>query len=154
MTNLYASDVPWCLEPLLLQDVPLSGLRPNLLINCSPADSERVAADLAAWCAPPVLRCSMPGPLDLPSTPPGTLVLTGIETMALDQQLALFDWMTTTQPRTQIVSVVTRRRPARPQRHFLEALFHRIGVLQLDAWRPVRPGYHPRLRPLTNRRSS
>ena len=155
MTKLYASDVPWCLEPLLLKNATLRGRRPNLLINCAPEDAERVSADLAGWCVGPVTRCSMPGWLDVPSDLAGTVLLTRIEEMTLDQQIVLFDWMTATRQRTQIVSVATTRleQLVRDGR-FLEGLFFRINVLQLDAWSPMRPGYQPGLRPVPERRGS
>ena len=143
MTTLYASDAPWCLEPLLLKNVTLRGRRPNLLINCAHEDADRVSRDLAQWCAPPVSSCVMPGWLDVPSDMSGTLVVTRIEELTLDQQLGLFDWMTGAH-RTQVVSIATTRleQLVRAGR-FLEGLFDRINVLQLDAWGPVRRGYEP-----------
>ncbi len=148
MTNLNASDFPWCLGPLLLKSATPRGPRHNLLVNCAPADFQRVAADLAAWCAPTVLRCSMPGWLELPQDFAGTLLLTRIEEMTIDQQIALFDWMTAARPGTQVVSVATTRvdQLVRDGR-FLEGLFYRLNVVQLDARSPLRTGYLPPERP-------
>ena len=75
--------------------------------------------------------------------------------MTLDQQISLFDWMTVTRQRTQIVSIATMRldQLVRDGR-FLEGLFYRINVLQLDAWSPVRSGYQPGLRPVPDRRTA
>jgi len=97
----------------------------------------------------------MPGWLDVPSDPSGTLLLTRVEEMTLDQQISLFDWMTVTRQRTQIVSIATMRldQLVRAGR-FLEGLFYRINVLQLDAWSPVRSGYQPGLRPAPDRRTA
>jgi transcriptional regulator of acetoin/glycerol metabolism len=144
VTRLYASDVPWCLEPLLLKDVTLGGKRPNLLINCALDDAERVARDLAQWCAQPVSKCSMPGWIDVPTDASGTLLVTRIEEMTLDQQIVLFDWMTLTRQRTQIISLATTRleQLVRDGR-FLDGLLFRLNALQLDAWSPVRLGYEP-----------
>jgi transcriptional regulator of acetoin/glycerol metabolism len=143
VTNLYASDFPWCLEPLLLRNVTAHGRRHNLLVNCSPADFQHVAADLTALCAAPVVRCSMPGWLDLPLDFAGTLLLTRIEEMTIDQQIALFDWMTVS-PRTQVVSLATTRIDQLVKDgRFLEGLFYRLNVVQLDARSPLLPGYQP-----------
>ena len=142
VTNLYASDFSWCLEPLLLKNVTVSGPRHNLLINCSPTDLQHVAGDLAAWCAPPVAWYSLPGWLDLPRDFSGTLLLTRIEEMTIHQQIALYDWMTDSQPRAQVVSLATMRLDQLVRRgRFLEGLFYRLNVVQLDAQSPVRPGY-------------
>ena len=89
----------------------------------------------------------MPGWLDAPSDPSGTLIVTRIEEMTIDQQIAFFDWMTLTRLRTQVISIATTRleQLVRDGR-FLEGLFFRINVLQLDAWSPVRTGYQPAAR--------
>ena len=80
----------------------------------------------------------MPGWLDLPDYA-DTLLLTRIEEMSLDQQIGLYDWMTAAQPPTQVVSVATTRidQLVRSGR-FLEGLFYRLNMVQLDA-RGVRP---------------
>ena len=138
MTNLYASDFPWCLEPTFLRSVTLRGLRPNLLVNCSGGELYQVTSELMRWCAPPVVMCEMPGWLDFPPDKEGTLLLTRIEEMSLDQQLALFDWMTTAHPDTQVVSVATTRiDPLVRDGRFLEALYYRLNILQVDAKRSM-----------------
>ena len=137
MTNLYASDFPWCLEPLLLRSVTAQGSRPNLLVNCSIGELHHVTSELARWCAPPVLMCSMPGWLDLPYNYTGTLLLTQVEEMSLDQQIALFDWMTKMHSCVQVVSVATTRLDQFvADGRFLEGLFYRLNVVQLETRGP------------------
>jgi transcriptional regulator of acetoin/glycerol metabolism len=131
--NLYASDLPSCLDPLLLASLNLRGSRPNLLVNCSESDVHRVASELVRWCGPRVLMCSLPGWLDVP-TEGDTLLLTRIEEMSRDQQTALHDWMTASHPPIHVVSVATTRidHLVRSGR-FLEGLFYRLNIVQLDA---------------------
>jgi transcriptional regulator of acetoin/glycerol metabolism len=133
VTTLYASAVPSCLDPLLLASLNLRGSRPNILVNCAESDVHRVARELVRWCGPRVLMCSMPGWLDVP-TQGETLLLTRIEEMSLDQQIALHDWMTASHLPIHVVSVATTRldRLVRSGR-FLESLFYRLNIVQLDA---------------------
>lgn len=145
MTNLYASEFPWCLEPLLLRSLTLRGSRPNLLVSCALGDVDYVAKELAKWCASPVRTSTLPGWLDLPGRDfSGTLLLTRIEEMSLDQQVALFDWMTAAHDRVQVVSVATTRVDALAMDgRFLEGLFYRLNVVQLEARKPGPMGYRP-----------
>jgi len=139
VTNLYASDLPWCLDPLVLTSMNLRGSRPNVLVNCADGDLHRVASELARWCGPRVVLSSMPGWLDLPTHADDTLLLTRIEEMSLDQQIGLYDWMTAARPPVQVVSVATTRvdQLVRSGR-FLEGLFYRLNMVQFDA-RGMRP---------------
>jgi transcriptional regulator of aromatic amino acid metabolism len=133
VTNLYASDFPWCLETLLPHGVNLRGNRSNLLVNCSFHELHTVANELARLCARPVQMCSMPGWLDLPLNFSGTLVLARIEELTLDQQIGLFDWLTMVNGTTQVVSVATMRLDQLVKAgRFLEGLFYRLNVVQID----------------------
>jgi DNA-binding NtrC family response regulator len=91
----------------------------------------------------------MPGRLELPSTAVGTLVLTRIEEMSVNQQIALFDWMTAAHSSVQVVSVATA-----PIDHlvragrFLEGLHHRLSMVQLNVRGPG-PSTGPRFAPAT-----
>ena len=138
MTNLYASDFPWCLEPLFMTSVTLHGRRPNLLVNCAATEVYQVASELVRWCATPVVMCGMPGWLDLPPEHEGTLLITRVEEMTVDQQIGLFDWMTHAHPNVQVISVATTRLDHLVKDgRFLEGLFYRLNVVQVDARTPA-----------------
>jgi transcriptional regulator of acetoin/glycerol metabolism len=125
VTNLLGSEFPWSSHS-------------NLLVNCAAGELNRILGDLLECCGPDVRACSLPGPLDLPSGHAGTLLLTRIEEMSAEQQVALFDWMTKVHSTTRVVSVATTRldRLVR-QGRFLEDLFYRLNVVQMDIERDV-----------------
>ena len=142
MTHLYASDFPWCLESLLPSTLNLRGFRPNLLVNCSLDELQHVASELVPLCAPPVQMCFMPGWLELPPKFTGTLFLARIEEMSVDQQIALFDWMTAVHPNAQVISLATTRIDTLVREdRFLEGLFYRLNIVQVDA-RGQKPSGH------------
>lgn len=144
MTNLYASDFPWCLEPLLPHAVNLRGNRSNLLVNCSFHELHTVANDLARLCARPFQMCSLPGWLDLPLDFAGTLLLTRIEELNLDQQIALFDWIGAAGVKAQVISIATMRLDHLVKTgRFLEGLFYRLNVVQVDAKSPFHAPRRP-----------
>jgi transcriptional regulator of acetoin/glycerol metabolism len=145
--NLNASEFPWCLESLFLASMNLRGARPSLLVNCSAGEVSHVASELARWCEGPVHRLSMPGCLDLPSAFEGTLLLAHVEEMSLEQQITLFDWMTAARCRMQVVSIATTRIDGLVREgRFLEALFYRLNVVQLEA-RTTRSADRPMVDP-------
>jgi DNA-binding NtrC family response regulator len=132
--KLNASEFPGCLDSLFLTSMNLYGARPSLLVNCSASEVSPVASELAKWCEGPVHRLSLPGCLDLPSTFEGTLLLARIEEMTLEQQITLFDWMSTAHCRMQVVSIATTRIDGLVREgRFLEGLFYRLNVVQLEA---------------------
>ena len=120
MTNGLASEFPWSSSS-------------NLLVNCAAAELNHILGDLLEWCGPSVQACSLPGPLDLPSEYSGTLLVTRVEEMLPDQQVALYNWMTRMHSTARVVSVATTRidRLVR-QGRFLEDLFYRLNVVQMD----------------------
>ena len=124
MTHLYASDFPWCLEPLLPSAVNLRRFRSNLLVNCSPDELQAVANELAKLCAPPVQMCFMPGWLDLPANFAGTLFLTRIEEMTIDQQSRCSIGGQRCIRRSRSYPLRHADRQARERRPFLEGLFY------------------------------
>ena len=134
--NLNASEFPGCLESLLLTSLNLRGARPNLLVSCSLEEVPEVIDELSKWCLTPLNLLSLPATLDLPTIFEGTLLLTRIEALSLDQQITLFDWMTMAQCRMQVVSIATTRIDGLVKEgRFLEALFYRLNVVQLEARR-------------------
>lgn len=145
--NLHGSEFPWGLESLFLTSMNLGGARPSLLVNCSDAEVSQVSAELAKRCEAPLHRVSFPGSLDLPSTFHGTLLLTRIEEMSIEQQITLFDWLTTALCRVQVVSIATTRIDGLiKDGRFLEGLFYRLNIVQLEA-RTTRPPDRPKVDP-------
>src|SRR5512138_809330 len=94
MPPLHAPDVTSFSELLLLLSLTAQQQRPNLLIACADAAQDGVLTQLHALCAPPVHTCVLPGRLTLPKKPAGTLLLNQVEALTIDQQIALYDWMT------------------------------------------------------------
>jgi transcriptional regulator of acetoin/glycerol metabolism len=124
-------------EELLPGSLHLRGFRPNLLVNCSLDELRHVTDELVSFCAPPVRIWFMPGRLELPPRFAGTMVLARIEEMSLDQQMMLFDWMTAVHPTVQVVSVATTRLDTLVKDgRFLDGLFYRLNIVQVDARRP------------------
>lgn len=120
MTNPFLSRLP-------------SSAHSNLLVYCAVAELHETARELEEWCGPVVHACALPGPLDLPRPHAGSVLLTRVEELSPDQQVAVFDWMTQMHLTTRVVSIATARldRLVR-QGLFLEDLFYRLNVLQIE----------------------
>ena len=56
-------------------------------------------------CQAPLRVCQLPGALELPPNPSGTLVLGDVDQLTIMQQVALFDWLGRHSGRVQVVSV-------------------------------------------------
>jgi hypothetical protein len=119
----------------LLRSLTANDHHPHLLLNCNRWEVECVLLGLAQWGARPVRHCRLPGPLMLPRYGCGTLLLEGLHSLNLTQQVALFDWMTHTAPNVQIISIasadVIESMVAKGE--FLEGLFARLSVVRLDS---------------------
>jgi hypothetical protein len=133
MPPLLAPDIASFSELLLLLSLSSRQRRPNLLIECGDAALDGVVTQLRALCAPPVHTCVLPGPLVLPRKPCGTLVLHHVEALTIDQQISLYDWMST--PRSvQVVSIAEAPLASLVEHgQFLEGLFHRVNTVALMA---------------------
>jgi Sigma-54 interaction domain len=115
--------------------------RPSVLIECAGPSDARAMRHLTTWCSPPFHTCVLPGPLELPATRHGTLVLEDVAAMTLTQQVTLFDWLSAGTAEMQVVSIASAplRRLVGDGR-FLEGLFYRLNVIRLDASRvPAMP---------------
>jgi transcriptional regulator of acetoin/glycerol metabolism len=133
MPPLHAPDVASFSELLLLLSLSSQHRRPNLLIACSDSALDAVEHQLSALCAPPVHTCELPGPLVLPKKPSGTLLLHHVEALALEQQLALYDWMSVSR-QVQVVSITGAPLLSLvEQGEFLEGLFYRLNTVCLMA---------------------
>ena len=118
----------------LLRSLTANEHHPHLLLNCNRLEVECVLLGLAQWGARPVRHCRLPGPLMLPRYGCGTLLLEGLQSMNLTQQLALFDWMTHRAQNVQIISIASRVIDSMVAKgEFLEGLFSRLSVVRLDS---------------------
>ena len=136
MPPLHAPDVTSFSELLLLLSLSSQQHRPNLLIACSDAALDSAVSQLHALCAPPVHTCVLPGPLVLPRKPCGTLLLHHVEALTLEQQLALYDWMSASR-HVQVVSITGAPLLSLVEHgQFLEGLFYRLNTVCLMATGP------------------
>jgi hypothetical protein len=133
MPPLLAPDVASFSELLLLLSLSSQQHRPNLLISCGDAALDGVVTQLRALCATPVHTCVLPGRLVLPRKPCGTLVLLHVEALTIDQQIALYDWMSASR-HVQVVSIAGAPLLSLVEHgQFLEGLFHRLNTVALMA---------------------
>jgi hypothetical protein len=133
MPPLLAPDVASFSELLLLLSLSSQQHRPNLLISCGDTALDGVVTQLRALCATPVHTCVLPGRLVLPRKPCGTLVLLHVEALTIDQQIALYDWMSASR-QVQVVSIAGAPLLSLVEHgHFLEGLFHRLNTVALMA---------------------
>ncbi len=115
----------------LLRSLSSDTHKPDVLIVCPGGDSKAVGRYLRQLCAVPVRCCVFPGPLCLPRDPAGTFLLDPVNKMTVDQQVALYDWMSPS-GRPQVVSIATTAlEPLVANGDFLEALCHRLSVVRL-----------------------
>jgi hypothetical protein len=127
-----------CFEPVwssaLLRMFTSTPCRPNLLVVCPSASSSRILREVARSCAAPLHYRRLPGVLDLPRRGDGTLVLDEVGGLDLSQQIALYDWMTSSNGDHQIVSLTTGPlEPLVENGSFLEGLYYRLNVVRLNA---------------------
>jgi hypothetical protein len=136
MPPLHAPDVASFSELLLLLSLTAQQQRPNLLITCADGAVDGALTQLNALCAPPVHACTLPGRLTLPAKPAGTLLLDHVDALTIDQQIALYDWMSGAR-KVQVVSI-TAAPLAWLVEHgqFLEGLFYRLNTVCLMATGP------------------
>ena len=105
---------------------------PNQLVTCPTSRFDAAIAHLVPLCAPPFHFCRFPGPLTLPASTSGTLVLTNITELRLDQQLALYDWLESGTATTQIVSLSeSSPSPLIEEGMFFEALYGRLSTVSV-----------------------
>jgi hypothetical protein len=120
---------------VLLRSLTTNDHHPHMLLDCNPWEVECVLLGLAQWGTRPVRHCRFPGPLLLPRYGCGTLLLEGLHSMNLTQQLALYDWMTNLEPDVQIISIaysdVIESMVAKGE--FLEGLFTRLSSVRLNS---------------------
>jgi transcriptional regulator of aromatic amino acid metabolism len=108
--------------------------RPNLLVDCVDGAAEDVLGQLQTLSAGPFYICRLPGPLDLPSTGTGTLLLHDVAALTIAQQVALFDWLHDRRGAVQVVSITQKRLMGMVcDGRFLEGLFYRLNTISITA---------------------
>jgi DNA-binding NtrC family response regulator len=126
----------------LLRSLTSHHSHPHLLLNCGVAEVECIRLGLLQWGAAPVRHCKLPGPLLLPRVRRGTLLLEDVHYLNLNQQIALYDWMTPGCDGLQVISITTGALDGMVKRgEFLEGLYYRLNVVRLDikSTQPVSP---------------
>jgi hypothetical protein len=137
----HAFDFRTIADATLMRCLAAEARRSNLLAQCATAhDASAFVERLVPWCEGPFHVCTLPGMLWLPTGLTGTLLLKDVAALSVVQQLAVYDWMSERKTPTQVVSVTTAR--LAPLVHaglFLQALFYRLNIIQLNAG-PARLG--------------
>lgn len=106
--------------------------RQNFLVRY-PSGRFELRPQLLTSCVQPVRLCLLPGPLQLPRDSYGTLVLDDVATLRLEQQISLFDWLDERSCDVRVISVTSAPLTALVKGGvFLEGLFHRLSMVQLD----------------------
>lgn len=139
MVVMNAPDFVSFSENALLRSLTSRTHRPNLLVVCSDVSIGDVLVELHTSCVRPFHVFPLPGRLDLPGNPSGTIFLNDVAALTLSQQIELFDWIGRHRPAVQIVSITRTHLPwlVRDGR-FLEGLFYRLNTVRLHAERATR----------------
>lgn len=132
--TMQSTEFAWLSHDALIKWLTTYERRPNLLIVAQGVPVEMVADQLMSVSTRPTLRNNLPGRLQLPATPNGTVVLQNVTALSLAQQIALNDWLADGCGDTQVISIATT--PLWPlvlNGEFLEGLFYRLSVVRLEA---------------------
>jgi transcriptional regulator of aromatic amino acid metabolism len=118
----------------LLCALTSSPRRPNLLLDCAEGSAEDVLVRLRALAHRPFFTCSLPGPLELPSSGRGTLLINDIAALTIAQQVMLFDWLQYGRGSIQVISVTQKRMlDMICDGRVLEGLFYRLNTISIRA---------------------
>jgi len=113
----------------------LAGQRPRqpMLVRCRQGGFPAVASEIVSAGIPPVWLCPLPGPLYLPPTKEGTLLLNDVAALTFADQIALYDWLGAGTGDLRVISVTATSLAGLVSRgEFLEGLFRRLGAVQFD----------------------
>jgi len=121
-------------EMPLLRSLTGQGARPNMLVFCSDGDVQAAFEQVRDVLGSPFSVCLLPGPLDLPTSGRGTLLLHDIAALTLPQQITLYDWLSTRGRDVQVVSMTgSQLLPLVETGRFLEGLFYRLNTISTVA---------------------
>jgi Sigma-54 interaction domain len=119
-------------DTTVLTRVSFKSRKPSMLIVVTEKARETVTDQLAASCSPPVHICRLPGTLYLPAVC-GTLVLSDPASLEMNQQLALYDWISRHHP-SRVLSITSTDIPSLVRDGlFLEGLYYRLNMIRVDA---------------------
>jgi hypothetical protein len=105
----------------------------HFLVRCEPGGFEALAAHATKLCAAPVRWCRLPGRLQLPLEKHGTLLLSDVAALTLQDQITLFDWLGRSTGDLRVIAGTTVSIASLIARgEFLEGLFKRISDVQFD----------------------
>lgn len=123
-------------DATFMRSLTCEARRPHLLVQCAPADIGMLVSRIIPWCVRPLDARHLPGPLSLPRERLGTLLLHDVSALSVAQQIELYDWLSTRNNGTQVVSVTTvPLGPLVEAGLFLQGLFDRLNTIQLSASR-------------------
>lgn len=121
-------------DMLLLRALTAQGSRPNMLVVCSETDVRAAFEQVRDLLGLPFSVCLLPGPLELPASGRGTLLLHDIAALTLSQQVTLYDWLGRTGREVQVVSMTgLRMLPLVETGQFHEGLFYRLNTISIVA---------------------
>jgi DNA-binding NtrC family response regulator len=134
MTVVNSPDLVSFSDVDLLRALTSSERRPNLLVDCVDNPVEDVLAQLSALWTGPFHTCLLPGPLRLPMSGNGTLLVHDVAALTLTQQVTLFDWLQHQRHAFQVISVAQKRLVELVyEGRFLEDLFYRLNTVSVTA---------------------
>jgi hypothetical protein len=131
----HAFDFETIADATLMRCLAAEARRSNLLAQCATdGDANAFVERLVPWCEGPLYACTLPGVLSLPTQLTGTLLLKDVAALSVVQQLDVYDWMSERKTAMQVVSVTTAPlAPLVDAGLFLQALFYRLNIIQLNA---------------------
>jgi hypothetical protein len=111
--------------------------RSNVLIQCTPDTCDATVLRVLAWSSGPVTLCVLPGPLALPDSG-GVLLLHDAASLTMTQQVRLYDWLSASCGRTQVISLTSAAlRSMVDDGAYLEGLYYRLNVITINATRTM-----------------
>jgi len=125
-------DLPLLNDAPFLQTVTKLKRRPNVIVVCAAGCANMALEQMRAFSRPPVHICRLPGALELPDGPAGTVFLHDVAALMPGQQICLFDWLTD-RGDVQVVSLTEASLFSEVQAgRFHEGLFYRLNTVSAE----------------------